>query len=310
MGQIKDKSDDVYRDFKTAGVPASGPNEPAKSGIRALFGAVDVAVGAAQAGLTTVSTIAARDTFYAIEANRGALVYVNNNNGSATDPANGVYEYVGTARLAQSFYAGLAAVVQPIVEEAEDARDEAASIVASLKKASSATIGNTAVVTGPPISDLTIIAQKAAVGDGTLTKMRIFMLSAGTVRITTFSVRSDNGTIFAKPTRAVVVLNLPAGASFVDLGMPISQGEYPGFYAAARPSSASGSSNPIYYISGDGTALTNEFPVQPFSGSNTQFGFECTFLVLALSRFEVVADEATAQSLSAANPDVVYLVAS
>lgn len=119
MGYVTDKSADVYRDFNTAGVPASGPHEPVKTEIRTLFSAVDVAIGAAQAGLTTVATIAARDTFYATEANRGKLVYVNNNNGSPTDPANGVYEYVGGARLAQSFYAGLAQVVQPLVDKAQ-----------------------------------------------------------------------------------------------------------------------------------------------------------------------------------------------
>lgn len=133
MGQIKDKAADVYRDFEVAGVPASGPNDPAKPDIRALFSFVDVAIGAAQAGITIVSTTTDRDAFYATEANRGKLVYVNNNNGSATDPANGVYEYVGGApRIAQGFYAGLATVVQPLVDEAKTARDEAVSAVATL----------------------------------------------------------------------------------------------------------------------------------------------------------------------------------
>lgn len=122
MGSIFDKAADVYRDFEVEGVPASGPNDPAKPDIRALFSLIDFGIAAAQAGITIVSTTADRDTFYATEANRGKLVYVNNNNGSATDAANGVYEYVGGApRIAQSFYNGLAAVVQPLVTQATTA---------------------------------------------------------------------------------------------------------------------------------------------------------------------------------------------
>ena len=126
MAGIKDQADSVYRDFKVDGVPASGENNPDKSEIRGLFSIVDVAVAAAQAGITIVADTAARDTFYATEANRTKLVYVNNNNGSATDPANGVYEYVGgSPRVAQSFYEGLATIVQPLVTQATTAADKA-----------------------------------------------------------------------------------------------------------------------------------------------------------------------------------------
>lgn len=118
MTAIKDQANSVYRDFVTDGVPASGPNDPSKSDIRNLFGAVELAIGASQANIQTVSNVTARDTFYANEANRSKLVYVNNNNGSATDPANGVYEYVnGSARIAQGFYNGVASVVQPLVDQ-------------------------------------------------------------------------------------------------------------------------------------------------------------------------------------------------
>lgn len=126
MGKISDSFGNAFRDYIAAGVPASGPHEPVKAEIRALGTLVDTTIGAAAAGVTTLPTTAARDTFYATEANRAKLVYVNNNNGSATDPANGVYEYVGgAARLAQSFYAGVATVVQPLVDDAEDAADRA-----------------------------------------------------------------------------------------------------------------------------------------------------------------------------------------
>lgn len=134
MAAIKDQANSVYRDFVTDGVPASGPNDPDKADIRGLFSVIDLAVAAAQAGIKPVATLADRDTFYATEANRDKLVYVNNNNGSDTDAANGVYEYVnGAPRIAKSFYAGVAAIVQPLVDEAEAAADRAEASAASLK---------------------------------------------------------------------------------------------------------------------------------------------------------------------------------
>lgn len=113
---------DTFRDA-LFGNPPSPTFKPSREGALAafsqLFDAATVAQYATAAGITTVSTIADRDAFYANTGNRTKLVYVNNNNGSATDPANGVYEYVGTsARLAQSFYAGIASIVQPLVDQA------------------------------------------------------------------------------------------------------------------------------------------------------------------------------------------------
>jgi hypothetical protein len=126
MGQIGSKADSVYRDFAQAGVKASGLNEPKKDEIRELFGVVDIAVYASQAGLATVADLAARDAFFADAANQGKLVYVNNNNGADDDPANGVYEYVGgAARIATGFYQGVATVVQPLVDEATAAAEAA-----------------------------------------------------------------------------------------------------------------------------------------------------------------------------------------
>lgn len=118
MAAIKDQANSVYRDFVTDGVPASGPNDPDKADIRGLFSVIDVAVAAAQAGITIVPTTAARDAFYATPANQSKLVYVNNNNGSAADPTNGVYEYVGgSARIAQGFYQGVVSSVAPLQNE-------------------------------------------------------------------------------------------------------------------------------------------------------------------------------------------------
>jgi len=93
--------------------------DPSMPALRAWLQSLEGAVSLAAQGIKPIPTIAARDTFYATEANRGTLVYVNNNNGSANDPANGVYEYVGGARLAQSFYAGLVQIVQALVDKAQ-----------------------------------------------------------------------------------------------------------------------------------------------------------------------------------------------
>lgn len=140
MADIKDQANSVYRDFKVDGVPASGQNDPDKGEIRALFAAVDIAIAAAQAGLKTVATTTDRDAFYATEANRDKLVYVNNNNGSATDAANGVYEYAGGGpRIATSFYNGVATVVQPLVDEATDAAAQVNSVATDLETAASLT---------------------------------------------------------------------------------------------------------------------------------------------------------------------------
>jgi hypothetical protein len=90
------------------------------------FNSLAAQIAVASQGITIVADDAARNAFYDVPENRSKLVYENNNNGSATDPANGVYEYVnGSSRFAQGFYAGLSAVVQPLVDQTEDARDEA-----------------------------------------------------------------------------------------------------------------------------------------------------------------------------------------
>lgn len=154
MGDIAEGFANAFRDFAVLGVPSSGANQPTKAEIRAVGALLDRAVSAAQAGITPVATLAARDAFFAAEANRGKLVYVNNNNGSATDPANGVYEYVDGARLAQAFYAGVATVVLPLVDaaagSAEDA-DASASIFRPYLNVFDYTDGLSAVPAGPQI---------------------------------------------------------------------------------------------------------------------------------------------------------------
>lgn len=142
------------------GNPPSPTTEPSREGTLAafteLYNQSVVALYAAQAGVTTVATIADRNAFYAIPANRTKLVYVNNNNGSATDPANGVYEYAsGAPRLSQAFYAGVATIVQPLVDEADGSQKRASNAVpfetkAGLDAATGMVEGDRAsVLTGP-----------------------------------------------------------------------------------------------------------------------------------------------------------------
>lgn len=122
MGEIADRFAEAWRDYTVDGVPGSGAHDPAKGEIRALGDLLDKRLSAAIVGITTVADTAARDAFYATPANRDKLIYVNNNNGSASDPANGVYEYAaGAPRLATSLYDGLAVVVDPLVQDAKDA---------------------------------------------------------------------------------------------------------------------------------------------------------------------------------------------
>lgn len=118
------------------GTPASDAFKPDRSGVLAaftdLYGVAVVAQYAAASGINIVQTTADLDAFYADTNNRGKLVYVNNNNGSATDAANGVYEYVGGPRIAQSFYQALATVVQPLVDRAESAAATTVAVISSV----------------------------------------------------------------------------------------------------------------------------------------------------------------------------------
>lgn len=101
--------------------------EPSREGVLAaftdLYNQAVVAAAVSAQGITTVATTTDRDTFYADADNQSKLVYVNNNNGAADDPDNGVYEYVdGAPRIAEGFYQGVAVIVQPLVAAAQTAQ--------------------------------------------------------------------------------------------------------------------------------------------------------------------------------------------
>jgi hypothetical protein len=186
--------------------------DPSMPALRAWLQSLAGSVSLAAQGITTVASIAARDTFYATAENRDKLVYVNNNNGTAADPANGMYEYVGGARLAQSFYAGLAAVVQPLVDDAEGFRDEARGFadasalqVAKLLNAADlsltpmqarGSIGRTAIVAGEgqigivghfvlqtpvPSDGLALQAKVTLTGADSVRQLYVYILRGGTI---------------------------------------------------------------------------------------------------------------------------------
>jgi len=95
MGQIADSFVQAFRDYVVNGVPASGRNEPNKSEIRAIGPAIEFQLGAITAGVSRYPNVAAMNAAIGVEA--GHLAYVYRNNGSASDSANGYYQYTGSA---------------------------------------------------------------------------------------------------------------------------------------------------------------------------------------------------------------------
>ncbi len=95
MGAITTTGNDVYRDFETAGVPASGAHEPEKAAIRSLQSMID-------AGLSSLATFNAVGVGYATKAAMdgdlahaaGTLAAVYND---STAASNGFYVKTGTA---------------------------------------------------------------------------------------------------------------------------------------------------------------------------------------------------------------------
>lgn len=117
----------AFRDFATTGVPSSGKHEPVKSEIRYALGALlEATLSSIGSGIERFATVALMNA----DTSRadGTLAYVYDNNGSPADPANGIYQWDdgGNAWVEADWYvAAVAAVVQPLVDEAEGFRDEA-----------------------------------------------------------------------------------------------------------------------------------------------------------------------------------------
>lgn len=128
MGDIRDEANEVYRDYVTDGVPASGVNEPQKSGIRALFALIEDAVSAAGENGAYIlrETKALLDADLAHDAGTYALVQFD-----STEANNGYYKKSGAsgagswAFLGADPRVGAAAVAEAAAAEAEGFKDEA-----------------------------------------------------------------------------------------------------------------------------------------------------------------------------------------
>ena len=66
MGQITDKAADTFRDYVTAGLPASGANEPRKPDIRSLHATIDNSI-------TQLAAAFVADAATVVYANRDSL---------------------------------------------------------------------------------------------------------------------------------------------------------------------------------------------------------------------------------------------
>lgn len=130
--EVRAAVESAFRDYETDGVPASGDHLPVKSDIRFALGQLlESTLSSIGSALIPYATVALRNADTSGPA--GKLGYVYRNNGSPTDPANGVYQWTGSAwESATWYYAAVAAVVQPLVDSATASADAAAASAATL----------------------------------------------------------------------------------------------------------------------------------------------------------------------------------
>jgi hypothetical protein len=97
----------------------------------AVAPAINLAVSSVSAGIDRYETVAVMNADTSKPAGRLAYVYANN--GSASDPLNLVYQWTGTAwEEAPWYFDAVAGVVQPLVDEAQQAAVSAASMFESV----------------------------------------------------------------------------------------------------------------------------------------------------------------------------------
>lgn len=151
MATITEAFASVFRDYVTAGVPASGENDPVKSEIRALGPIIESAISSAAFGAlvdVVYEDRASLDADLAHAAETVALVY-----GDSDDANNDLYVKVGasgagswtnTGALRSAFTSAAAEGVAA----AEAARDEAQGFADDMAEAVSAISGGSAVYSG------------------------------------------------------------------------------------------------------------------------------------------------------------------
>lgn len=127
--QVRAAVEAAFRDFEIGGVPSSGAHEPVKSEIRFALGRLlESVLSSIGAGIERYATKAAMDA----DTTRadGTLAYVWDD---ANPANNNVYQWDGAAWVVAAWYfTAVAGVVQPLVDDAQAARDEALAIVGPL----------------------------------------------------------------------------------------------------------------------------------------------------------------------------------
>lgn len=130
MGTIADKFVEAFRDYVTDGVPASGPNRPAKTEIRNLGTLIEGALSGALIGAASVvkATRALLNADLAHDVDTTALVYAD-----TTDANNDFYVKVGASGTGSwTLTATLHNLVGSITAEAQAAADSAAADAATV----------------------------------------------------------------------------------------------------------------------------------------------------------------------------------
>lgn len=122
--QVRDAVESAFRDYETAGVPASGDHEPVKSEIRYALGQLlATTLSSIGAGISRYATKAAMDAVTTVDDGQLAYVYAD-----PTPANNTVYQWNdagGTWDVATWYFDAVAAVVQPLLDDTEAARDAA-----------------------------------------------------------------------------------------------------------------------------------------------------------------------------------------
>lgn len=123
MATLTEQVEAVFRDYVTAGIPATGANDPGKPEVRALLKNIIAAIGAAVQGMVVYADAADLPTDPAPDAGTQARVFDD-----ASAANNGVWVYRdGSWAKDDDFYAQVATAVQPLVDEAESYKDLAQS---------------------------------------------------------------------------------------------------------------------------------------------------------------------------------------
>lgn len=122
MGAITEGGAEAFRDFETAGVPASGAHEPVKAEIRTLFARIEQTMGTLSLGSVSVikDTRANLNADLAHDANTIALVYAD-----GTDANNDLYVKVGGSgtgswTLTSILHDIIGAMAEPYIDAAAD----------------------------------------------------------------------------------------------------------------------------------------------------------------------------------------------